>query len=101
MEKPSIKTRDSKKVSSSLVSVTTRMPIYFSTVSFNCSNLFLIELIFKFPMITIFSFPQYLNCQLPLYPHCLFIFFYTLLKEFEVVLTDFFTRNLLKQWEIQ
>ena len=59
MEKPSIKTRDSKKVSWSFVSVTTRMSIYFSTVSFNCSNLFLIELIFKFPIITLFAFPNH------------------------------------------
>ena len=42
LEKPSIKNRDSKKVSSSFVSLTTRMSTYFSTVSFNYSNLFLI-----------------------------------------------------------
>ena len=46
LKKPSIKKRDSKKVSSSFVSVTARMCSYFSAVSFNCSNLFLIELIF-------------------------------------------------------
>ena len=39
LEKPSIKDIDSKKVSSSFVSVITRMSIYFSTVFFNCSNL--------------------------------------------------------------
>ena len=55
LEKPSIKNRDSKKVSSSFVSVTTRMSIYFSTVSFDCSNLFLIELIFKLPIIILFE----------------------------------------------
>ena len=54
LEKPSIKNRDSKKVSSSFVSVTTRMYMYFCTVSFNCPYLFLIELIFKLPIINLF-----------------------------------------------
>ena len=57
LERISIKNRDSKKVSSSFVSVTTRISVYFSTVSFNCLNLFLTELIFRLTIITLFTFP--------------------------------------------
>ena len=47
---------DPKTDSSSFVTVTTRMSIYFSTVSFNCSNSFLMELIFKLPIINLIAF---------------------------------------------
>ena len=77
LEKPSIKSRESKNVSSSFVSVTTKVSIYFSAVSFDCSNLFLIELIFKLPVITLFAFPIRNS--------------FILLKEFRVVLLGFFS----------
>ena len=79
LKKPSVKNRDPKKVSSSFVSVTTRMFIYFSTVSFNCSNLFLLmELIFKLPILTLFAFP-------------ILISFILLVIIFGIVLMDFFS----------
>ena len=77
LEKLFIKNRDSKNVSSSFVSVTTRMSIYFSTVSFNFSNLFPIELIFRLPIITLFAFPIRIS--------------FILLEEFGVVLREFFS----------
>ena len=66
LQKPSIK--NSKKVSSSFVSVTARMSLYFRRISFNCSQLFLIELTFHW--------------QLSFYSNFWFVFFFTLLKEF-------------------
>ena len=77
LEKPSLKNTDSEKVSLSFVSVTPRMSIYFSIVSFNCSNLFLIELIFTLAIITLSAFPIRSS--------------FILLKEFGVVLMDFFS----------
>ena len=73
LEKPSIKNRRSK----SFVLVRTKMCIYFSTVSFHCLNLFLIELAFILPVITLFTFPIRIS--------------FVLLKEFGFVLTDFFS----------
>ena len=44
------------KVSSSLVSVKTRISICCITISFNCSNLFESEFIIRFPIIIFFGF---------------------------------------------
>ena len=55
MKNPGTKNCTFGKVASSFVSVIARISMYFRTISFSCSNLFVSELMFKLPIITLFT----------------------------------------------